>query len=195
MNGYYSVVLPRTVRIHMNGWARLSSDLVPDGAEWLLVDVDKDRHHIILRTVREPEARAIKLDYHDGRRKSPVFWFRPWLFELGIATCKAVGTYSAVGRGRDRVVFDLKKPLCSKVGRSKPSRRKRSRTSYRPGSARFRATKLCCRPQGATVAEIAKIADELDVQLKPLLRSMRSESIHGYRVELGPRNSIKLKAR
>jgi hypothetical protein len=33
MSDYRSEVKPKTVRIHLNGRARLSSDLVPDGAE------------------------------------------------------------------------------------------------------------------------------------------------------------------
>jgi hypothetical protein len=192
MSDYTSDVAPRTVRIHQNGSARLSSDLVPDGAEWLSINVGKDRHRVFLRITMKPEADSIKLDFHRGRRRSPLFWFRPWLFELGIVTSEAVGIYSVVRRGPDAVVIDLKKPLRWQAGRLQIARGKPAKNPYRPGSARFRAFRKCCRSKGATVAEIAKIAEELGVKLDPLLRSMRSQSVHGYKVSVGPRNSIKL---
>ncbi len=187
-----SDVASRTVRIHMNGWARLSPDLVPDGAEWLFINVGKDRQHVSVRTTCNYKAGAVKLDFHHGRRKSPVFWFRPWLFKLGIAAHRAVGTYSAVRSASDTVVINLKKPLRLRAGGLKPARTQVVKNLYRRRSARFRAIELCWRPQGATVTEIAKIADELNVQLQPILRSVRNKSIHGYKVTLGPRNSIKL---
>jgi hypothetical protein len=186
-------VASSTLRIHQNGWARLSLDLVADGARWICMKVYGARRCISFRTVRDEEPGAIELKFYNGRR-CPLFYIRPMLSRHGIVPYPSSGTYAATASGNGSSVVDLNQRVTLRHGELVPIRSKRRKNPFQARSVRAEVFRLCRRNRGATIAEIWRIVQERGIAFEPIVRSMLAEQRHGYKVTRGPGGCIKITA-
>lgn len=193
MNDHHRDVAPRTLRIHQNGWARLSPDLVADRARWIRVKVDGARRRISFRTVRDEKPGTVELKFYNGRR-CPLFYIFTILSGQGIVPYPGPGVYAATALDNGGFVVDLKQRVTLRHGELIPIRSNRRKNPFQAGSVRADAFRLCLRSGGATIAEIRRIAEERGVPLEPIVRSILAEKKHGCKVSRSSGDRIKIAA-
>ena len=86
-----------TVRVYVNGWARLSRDLVIGKA--FRVSVDSKKKVVKLVKTKVSEKGAVKLWYSNAHARSPLMSFTTILEALGKTSVEAKGEYAATVSG------------------------------------------------------------------------------------------------
>jgi hypothetical protein len=192
MSDYYREVSPNTVRIGRK-YSRLASDLVIDGAGWMRIATDKSQRRLFFQMVQEEMSGAVDLKFYNDR-KSPHFYSRPRLAQIGIVQHEVVGVYAAMATSStdDRVAVDLTEPLSEGGGQLKPSNTRPRKNPYQPRSAAFEAFRLGVRPIGVASAEIREIAQRYGVNQQRLMATVLGAAKYGYTVIRGRKGSIRI---